>query len=236
MLTARRRDALDGSPRPVKGVKVEIVTADLGKPDVARALRDEATASGPIDILINNAGFGYFRRFDEVDWAANCQRGLYGYCPDLYGRNFSGARPDGSSPCCDAHGKQLSAYFFAQSSFGEYALATERNVVKIDPEVPVELMGPLEPCWTVEDCIVQFPPERPRPCPSFPRQVIYDYHKLLVDPQPKTSQRFTPSFLYRAPHGGQGSRLVAILSLVRSLGVRITVWRVEDIRALLDLR
>ncbi|MBY8822162.1 NAD(P)-dependent alcohol dehydrogenase [Sphingomonas colocasiae] len=74
---------------------------------------------------------------------ANCLQGLNGYCPDLYGRNFSGARPDGSSPCCDAHGARLSGYFFAQSSFGEFALATERNVVPIDRDVPLEIMGPL---------------------------------------------------------------------------------------------
>ena len=30
-------------------------------------------ASGPIDILINNAGFGYFRRFDAVDWARDAE-------------------------------------------------------------------------------------------------------------------------------------------------------------------
>jgi aryl-alcohol dehydrogenase len=73
----------------------------------------------------------------------NCQKGLFGYCPDLYGRNFSGARPDGSSPCCDHHGARVSGYFFAQSSFGDYAIATERNVVNISKDVPVELMGPL---------------------------------------------------------------------------------------------
>ncbi len=73
----------------------------------------------------------------------NCLRGLYGYCPDLYGRNFSGARPDGSSPCCGEGGERLSAVFFAQSSFAERALATERNVVKIRKDVPIELMGPL---------------------------------------------------------------------------------------------
>ena len=73
----------------------------------------------------------------------NCQRGFLGYCTDLYGRNFSGARPDGSSPCCDKHGATVSGYFFAQSSFGQYALATERNVVKIPKDVPVEIMGPL---------------------------------------------------------------------------------------------
>ena len=81
--------------------------------------------------------------FASCGQCANCRRGLPGYCPDLYGRNFTGARPDGSTPCCDAHGKSVSAYFFAQSSFAELALATERNVVKIDPEVPLEIMGPL---------------------------------------------------------------------------------------------
>ena len=74
---------------------------------------------------------------------ANCQRGLYGYCPDLYGRNFAGARPDGSLPCCDAHGQAVSSYFFAQSSFANLALATERNVVKVRKDIPIELMGPL---------------------------------------------------------------------------------------------
>ncbi|HEX7781268.1 MAG TPA: NAD(P)-dependent alcohol dehydrogenase [Sphingobium sp.] len=74
---------------------------------------------------------------------ANCQKGLYGYCPDLYGRNFAGARPDGSHPCKDGHGHDVSSYFFAQSSFANLALATERNTVKIPKDVPVELMGPL---------------------------------------------------------------------------------------------
>ena len=73
VLTARRRDALEAVAATCKGVKVEIVTADLGKPDAAIALWDTATASGPIDILINNAGFGYFHRFDEVDWARDAE-------------------------------------------------------------------------------------------------------------------------------------------------------------------
>lgn len=81
--------------------------------------------------------------FASCGVCVNCQRGAYGYCLDLYGRNFSGGRPDGSSPCCDSHGARVSAYFFAQSSFAEYALATERNVVKIPRDVPLEIMGPL---------------------------------------------------------------------------------------------
>jgi short-subunit dehydrogenase len=63
VLTARRRDALEAVAATCKGVKVEIVIADLGKPDAARALWDAAIASGPIDILINNAAF--VRNFSE---------------------------------------------------------------------------------------------------------------------------------------------------------------------------
>jgi aryl-alcohol dehydrogenase len=74
---------------------------------------------------------------------SNCQSGQFGYCPDLYGRNFAGARPDGSMPCRDCAGHRVSSYFFAQSSFADLALATERNTVKIPSDVPVELMGPL---------------------------------------------------------------------------------------------
>jgi NAD(P)-dependent dehydrogenase (short-subunit alcohol dehydrogenase family) len=73
VLTARRRDALDAVASTRKGVEVEIITADLGDPDAARALWEAAIASGPIDVLINNAGFGYFHRFDEVDWARDAE-------------------------------------------------------------------------------------------------------------------------------------------------------------------
>lgn len=73
VLTARRRDALAAVATTCNGVNVEIIVADLGEPDAALALWAEATANGPIDILINNAGFGYFRRFDEVDWTRDAE-------------------------------------------------------------------------------------------------------------------------------------------------------------------
>lgn len=73
VLTARRRDALEAVAATCPGVHVDIIVADLGKPDAAHALWDAATASGPVDVLINNAGFGYFRRFDAVDWARDAE-------------------------------------------------------------------------------------------------------------------------------------------------------------------
>lgn len=72
VLTARRRDALEAVATDcrAKGVTVEIVTADLGTPDAAATIW---RAAGKLDILINNAGFGYFRPFAEVDWARDAE-------------------------------------------------------------------------------------------------------------------------------------------------------------------
>jgi len=50
---------------------------------------------------------------------------------------------DGTTPICDGHNHPISANFFAQSSFATYAIATERNAVKLPKDVPLELMGPL---------------------------------------------------------------------------------------------
>lgn len=72
-----------------------------------------------------------------------CKSGRPGYCEEFYDRNFKGARMDGSQAVCDGHDHPLGSAFFAQSSFGTYAMATERNAVKIRKDVPLELMGPL---------------------------------------------------------------------------------------------
>ena len=43
----------------------------------------------------------------------NCRGGMLGYCPDLYGCNFSGGRADGSSPCRDSHGARVNSWWIA---------------------------------------------------------------------------------------------------------------------------
>jgi short-subunit dehydrogenase len=68
VLTARRRDALDEVAAACKGVRVDIVAADLGTPRGGSAVWTAATAGGAVDIVVNNAGFGYLSRFDAAAW------------------------------------------------------------------------------------------------------------------------------------------------------------------------
>lgn len=57
--------------------------------------------------------------------------------------NLVGATLDGSVTATDSDGASVATRWFGQSSFATHALATERNVVKIDPDLPFELMAPL---------------------------------------------------------------------------------------------
>jgi aryl-alcohol dehydrogenase len=72
-----------------------------------------------------------------------CQEGAPASCENFNLYNFSGARPDGSHALCDKDDKPLSDRFFGQSSFGVYALAHENNLVKVDKDAPLEILGPL---------------------------------------------------------------------------------------------
>lgn len=90
-------------------------------------------------------------------WCGHCKpclRGDLTYCENFYALNFGGAREDGSTSTFETmgeheaqethnHGRPIHDHFFGQSTFGTYALANERNVVKVPKEAPLELLGPL---------------------------------------------------------------------------------------------
>lgn len=80
--------------------------------------------------------------FNSCGSCPRCDSGLPAYCFSFAPLNYGGQRPDGSSPLT-AGGERASGNFFGQSSFASFALANERNVIPIDPSVPLELMGPL---------------------------------------------------------------------------------------------
>ena len=72
----------------------------------------------------------------------SCVRGHPYYCHALFPLNFNGTRPDGSSPLSQ-NGEVVLGSFFGQSSFATHSIASERNVVKVSKEDPLEVLGPL---------------------------------------------------------------------------------------------
>ena len=72
VLTARRKTQLDEVAATCT-TSTETFVADLGAPGGAEAVWDSATRTGPIDILINNAGFGAFRPFAATEWTRDAE-------------------------------------------------------------------------------------------------------------------------------------------------------------------
>jgi uncharacterized protein len=72
VLVARREDLLkqvQGELKGKHGVEVTTIALDLGTPSAPQALFDLLQRQGkPIDVLINNAGFGLFGRELELPW------------------------------------------------------------------------------------------------------------------------------------------------------------------------
>ena len=71
-----------------------------------------------------------------------CKSGKDPWCMNFFLYNFNGARPDGTTTM--QKGDQvIHGSFFTQSCFADFALANERNVVKVREDVPLEILGPL---------------------------------------------------------------------------------------------
>nr|WP_232542127.1 NAD(P)-dependent alcohol dehydrogenase [Nocardia bovistercoris] len=81
--------------------------------------------------------------FDSCGVCASCHAGRPTDCEAFEARNLLGLTPDGRRTARDAAGAPITNRWFGQSSFGQYALATERNLVKVRDDVPLEKLGPL---------------------------------------------------------------------------------------------
>jgi aryl-alcohol dehydrogenase len=81
--------------------------------------------------------------FDSCGTCSNCLAAHPSYCAEFFPRNLSGQAVDGAVFATGEDGKPVAARWFAQSSFASHALATARNVVRVDPDLPLELLGPL---------------------------------------------------------------------------------------------
>ncbi|MEJ3747694.1 NAD(P)-dependent alcohol dehydrogenase [Actinomycetes bacterium KLBMP 9797] len=82
--------------------------------------------------------------FTSCGRCGNCLAGHPAYCASWLPLNLlGGARADGSATLSGATGEPVAGHFFGQSSFGTYALADERSLVKVAPDAPLDLLAPL---------------------------------------------------------------------------------------------
>jgi aryl-alcohol dehydrogenase len=71
-----------------------------------------------------------------------CKKGMPAWCSEFKRLNFGGRRADGSTTM--KKGRQtIYGSFFGQSTFATHALVSERNVVKVPADVPLEILSPL---------------------------------------------------------------------------------------------
>jgi aryl-alcohol dehydrogenase len=143
-------------PRPDE-VVVRVVAVGMCHTDIATHNGEMLT---PLPVVLGHEGAGFVveigsavTRFAVDDPVVmsylscgvcrECDMGTPASCVQLLPLCFSGARPDGSHAISDRSGRPLNDRFFGQSSFATYAIANERNLVKVRRDAPLKLLGPL---------------------------------------------------------------------------------------------
>ncbi|NLT65142.1 MAG: NAD(P)-dependent alcohol dehydrogenase [Acidobacteria bacterium] len=71
-----------------------------------------------------------------------CKKGMPGWCSEFQRLNFGGRREDGTTTMKKG-GEVIYGSFFGQSTFATHSLVTEKNVVKVPSDVPLEILSPL---------------------------------------------------------------------------------------------
>lgn len=90
-----------------------------------------------------NAGDHVVLGFDSCGRCPTCLSGAPAYCDSFASLNLFGGRTEHAARFRDAAGGGLAPRWFGQSSFAAYAVVRARNAVRVDPSLPVELLGPL---------------------------------------------------------------------------------------------
>ncbi len=117
----------------IRPVPLPIVLGHEGA-GIVEAVGPEVTKVRPGDPVVLT--------FNSCGVCSSCRTGRPAYCDDVIPLSFGGQRPDGSTALSRA-GQTIHSHFFGQSSFATFTLATERNVVKVSQEAPLEILGPL---------------------------------------------------------------------------------------------
>jgi aryl-alcohol dehydrogenase len=138
-------------------VLVRIVATGMCHTDIV--IRDQVYPV-PLPIVLGHEGAGVVERvgaavhkvapgdhvvlsFMSCGHCARCAMGQPAYCDKGHPLCFGGTREDGSTAMRDGKAEPVHDHFFGQSSFGTYALAHERTVVKVPQDLPLERLGPL---------------------------------------------------------------------------------------------
>lgn len=81
--------------------------------------------------------------FDTCGECQFCEEGRPAYCEVFAALNYFGTRLDGSTTMCGCSGGELHGNWFGQSTFASEAIISARNAVKVDKDLPIEMLGPL---------------------------------------------------------------------------------------------
>ena len=73
----------------------------------------------------------------------NCLAGRQRYCLQIGPLVGAGVRLSTGGSCLSRRGEAVHGHFFGQSSFATYSMTTERAVVKVADDAPIEILGPL---------------------------------------------------------------------------------------------
>lgn len=80
--------------------------------------------------------------FHSCDACPTCRTGRPSYCHAFFEHNFASTRPADGSSALSRDGELIHAHFFGQSSFATHAVANERNVVKLEDSIPLDVVAP----------------------------------------------------------------------------------------------
>lgn len=81
--------------------------------------------------------------FTSCGTCGACHSGHPAYCETWLPRNLLGELRADASGGVTRHGERIGTHFFGQSSFGEFSIADERSIVKVDANADLAVLAPL---------------------------------------------------------------------------------------------
>lgn len=95
------------------------------------------------DVVGLSVGDHVVLSFMSCNNCISCAEEQPAYCHSWVPLNFFGARADGTTALTDRNGASVHSHIFGQSSFASHAIVNARNVIKVNKDLPIELLGPL---------------------------------------------------------------------------------------------